>query len=101
MSYIYKTDCTHAKGHDIREMLDLAREITWETFRKHVHWADVKEIFPDYSYKGEKSNEYRVLTIGFHIKDDWAVSFWKSKYRGVPCYFITHSGIEYIWTKEN
>jgi len=38
--------------------------------------------------------------IGFHIKDDWAVSFCKSKYKGKPCYYIVHSGIEYIFLKE-
>lgn len=98
--YAYETSCVHAKGEDIQEMVDLARKITWETFRKYVYWREVKSLFPDYSYRGENFDEQGILTIGFHIKDDFAVSFWKSRYRGKPCYFISHSGIEYIWTKE-
>lgn len=34
----------------------------------------------------------------FPISKDWAVRYYKGKYRGVPAYFIRHSMIEYIWT---
>ena len=36
-------------------------------------------------------------TAPFHIKDDFAVGFWRSRYEGKRCYYITHSGIEYIF----
>jgi hypothetical protein len=81
-------------------MVDQEREITWATFCKHVHWSEVKNLFPDYSYHKERWDEYGALILDFHIKDDWAVQFCKSKYSGKPCYFIRHSGIEYIFMEE-
>lgn len=80
-------------------MKEQEREITWETFRSHVPVSSVQDVFPMYSYRGEHYNPWGELTIGFHIKDDWGVTFHKSKYRGKKCYFITHSAIEYIWTE--
>ena len=98
----YETCCVHSTAEWINDMVDHAREVTWETFRKHVHWTQVRDIFPQYSYQGETYNpDTEELTIGFHIRRDWAVGFWKSKYRGRRCYYIVHSGIEYIWVEEN
>lgn len=82
-------------------MTENAQTVTWETFRRHVPIHEVMGCFPYYSYRGEDNNPVtKEQTIGYHIKDDWAVGFWRSEYRGKPCYYITHSGIEYIWTKE-
>jgi len=97
--FTYETNCVSSKAKYLIPMVDQARQITWETFRKHVRLEEVKRIFPDYSYRGENINENGELTIGFHIKDDWAVSFWKSKFRHRTCYYIDHSGIEYIFTE--
>ena len=94
----YETCCVHSTARLINDMTDRGREITWETFRKHVHWTEVKRIFPDYSYRRENFMDNGEWNIGFHIKDDFAVGFWKSKYDGRDCYYITHSGIEYIFT---
>jgi hypothetical protein len=81
-------------------MAEHARQITWATFRKNVPLNEIRQRFPDYSYRGEMYNPYTgELTIGFHLKDDWAVSFWSGRYRGERCYYVAHSGIEYIWTK--
>jgi hypothetical protein len=75
-------------------------QITWDTFRKHVPVDEVQRIFPSYSYQRETYNHVGELTIGFHIKDDWAVGFFRSRYRGKRCYYISHSGIEYIFIQE-
>jgi hypothetical protein len=72
-------------------MLDRAREITFRTFKRHCQEFDGWCRGMSYSVGNER---------GLHIKDDWAVSFHKSGYRGRPCYFVTHSAIEYIWTLE-
>ena len=98
--YYYHTCCVHSTARAINNMVDDAQDITWETFRKHVHWSEVKRIFRDYSYRRENFMDNGEWNIGFHIKDDWAVSFCKSKYKGKPCYYIVHSGIEYIFLKE-
>lgn len=94
----YITCCVNANGDDIHEMVDQAIDITWKTFIKHVNWKDVQQIFDAYSFKGEKYNPFtKKLNCGFHIKDDYAVSFHRSKYKGKRCYYIRHSSIEYIW----
>lgn len=96
----YKTNCTASDWKSITDMTDREQRITWETFIKHVPFEEVRRVFPSYSYQGEHYNpETGEMTCGFHIKDDFAVSFHKSVYRGQPCYYIQHSSIEYIFTE--
>ena len=91
--YTYKTNCVNSTARLIHDMVDNSREIAWKTFLKYVDVETVKDVFPYYSYRNEKTG------CGFHIKDDYTVSFHKSKYRGKPCVYIYHSAIEYIFTK--
>ena len=100
-TFRYTTNCVSSTASAINAMVDQATEITWETFRKHVPVEEVRNTFPAYSYRGEEFDEFGKLTIGFHIKDDYMVGFWKSRYKGVCCYYITHSAIEYIFTEMN
>lgn len=95
----YLTNCVNSNdGPGITEMVDWAREIGWPTFRRHVPIEEVKALFPYYSYKGERFAPDGQPTAPMHLKDDWAVSFWSSKYRGRQCYYLVHSATEYIWT---
>ena len=96
----YKTCCINSTAEAITEMTEQSKSITWNTFKKYVSVESVRVIFPSYSYRGEKHNPFTgELTIGFHLKDDWAVDFCKSEYRGKACYYVIHSGIEYIFTR--
>jgi len=98
--FYYETCCVNSTAKLINAMTDRAREVTWATFRRHVHWTEVRGVFPFYSYHGELHNpETDELTAPMHIKDDFAVRFCKSRYDGRPCYYIIHSGIEYIFTE--
>ena len=102
MEYHYETCCVHSTAKLITEMVDRAREVTWRTFRKHVPLDEIKQAFPSYSYRRERYNpDTGELTAPMHIKDDYAVSFWKSRYDGQPCYYLVHSSIEYIWTADD
>ncbi len=82
------TDCTdscHGRdGEHISNMADKGREVSWKTILRNCDGA--AQWAKDMGY-------------GRHLKieDDYAVSFYKSKYRGVPCYYIKHSMIEYVW----
>ena len=80
----YVTCCVHAKAEDIEKMVDNAKEITYGTFIKHVHLSDLNAQF---GYGGD----------GIHLCDDWAVRYFRSKYRGYKCYYLVHSSIEYIY----
>ena len=101
MAYSFETTCVNSTAELIRDMVEQAMEVTWKTFRSHVHWTDVQWAFPFYSFRGEEySPANHQQTCGFHIKDDYGVSFYKSFYNGKPCYYIVHSAVEYVWTKE-
>lgn len=89
--YEYIGNCVSLNGDKINEMKDKSRNVTWKTFLKYVSIKDVKECFPGYEWRGG----------GLHIKDDYAVSFCKSFYNGIPCYYICWSTIEFVWTKPN
>ena len=86
----YETCCVHAEGEDVQDMVDQGRDITYHTLFKHVSLDEVSELFPTYSRNSRK---------GLTLKNDWAVSYSKSYYRGLPCYYINHSMIEYIFTE--
>ena len=90
----YLTNCVNVPRRDVEalhDMIDRAREVTWRTLTRHVPVAEIRDHFPGYEYNGR----------GLHIKDDWAVSFNKSKYKGKPCYYIRWSAIEYIFCPVN
>jgi len=87
--YVFETTCVGAgmQGAEaITEMVDNAREVTWGTIKKHISANELKILTSGY-------------TTGLRLQDDYTVSFWKSKYRGRPCYFIVHSAIEYVFVK--
>ena len=77
--YLFETDCVSANGDDIIDMVDEAREITVATFLKH---ADVDPT-----------------EWGVDLRKDYHVRFYKSRYKGKPCYFLDHSSIEYVYVK--
>jgi hypothetical protein len=77
--FVFITDCVSAKGSDIQDMVDRAREITYRTISTYCELSDVF---------GHPSPS---------LKKDWAVRFFKSKYQGLPCYYVCHSAIEYVF----
>lgn len=86
--FVYLTCCVDlTDGAEIQEMTDRAREITFKTFAQRCDW---KAWARDHSYDIGS-------TRGLHLKDDWHVRYYKSRFRGVPCYYIVHSAIEYIF----
>lgn len=97
--FCYYTCCVISTAELICPMVDQAREITWRTFSKYVSIDHLRELWPfcTYSYRGEKYNPITGgLTALFSLKRDWAVRYFKSKFDGKPCYYICHSGIEYV-----
>jgi hypothetical protein len=91
--FVFVTNCTSAKGEDIRDMVDhkKQRDITRATFLEHVDYTEVlKDIETDLGY-----GRGWLMMAG-----DWAVSYSKSWYKGVPCYYFTWSAIEFIFVDE-
>ncbi len=82
--YTYLTNCVSAKGEDIQDMLDEAIEVKYREFEHNIGIDVLLEMFGN----------------DVPLSKDWHVSFWRSKYMGVDCYYIDHSRIEYIFTKD-
>lgn len=86
----FKISCPDSTPELINNLIADATEITWKTFIKHVDIDDLLEMFPQYMKSGRWG-----LTIG----NDWSISCHKSIYNGQPCYYLQHSGIEYIFVE--
>lgn len=85
------TTCVGLPQRDVpalNKMQDDAIPVTYRTFRKRVgesldEWA--------------QAAGYVVKGPGLHLKDEWAVSFYRSKWKGKRCYFMTWSSIDHIF----
>ena len=91
-NYHYETCCINSTAELINDMTDQARPVTLATLRRHCQYLPEWERDMGYATGNE---------IGLHLKDDFAVRFFMSRYNGVPCYYIDHSGIEHIWIKSH
>jgi hypothetical protein len=91
MKYRYLTCCVHSTAEKIGAMVDAARIVSFRTVARHC--ADLHEWARSMSYAVGAER-------GLHLKDDWAVSYYKSCYDGQPCYYIAHSAIEHIFTPQ-
>ncbi len=75
----------------INKMRSLAHDVSYEQFVKQCHGLQAWAAQMGYSTNPGKSGD---LTL----RKDWHVSYHRSKYNGVKCLYLVHSGIEYIWT---
>jgi len=76
-------------GEQIQDMVDVSKRVTYETMRKHceglVDWLLWKGVVT------ERRGMVQALK-----ESDW-ITFNKSNYDGIPCYYVDWSGIEFIW----
>ena len=88
--YRFLTTCVDIPSEDLEafeEMMENAKSVTYETLRRHCEglreWEDM-------------------LGYGswLRMKDDYAVSFYKSTFKGKPCYYFDWSRIEHVWVRE-
>lgn len=83
--YEYNTCCIGSTYELITDMTNTAKKITPQTFFKHI---PRKEVYNMLKYNRS-----------FPIEKDYHVSYYKGIYNNIPCYYLCHSLIEYIWTK--
>lgn len=82
-SFHFHTTCVSSTAEAINDMCGSARQVSVATFRKYCEWRGVA-----------KSLGYG---RAFPMSKDWHVSYWKSQYKGRPCYYFEHSRIEYVF----
>lgn len=86
-TFHYLTNCVNSTAKAIQDMVDNETTVTWKTLIKHIPIQEIRSILPGYQWNGR----------GLHIKDDYAVSFHRSRFNGKRCYYICHSCIEYVF----
>jgi hypothetical protein len=87
---IYHTNCVQARGREIQDMTSENMSVTRRTFLEHVDRDSLRDV--------ERSLSYAVHPRqGLTMAGDYHVSYHRSQYRGRPCYYFSHSAIEYIF----
>lgn len=90
--YWYKTCCIECDDcvDDLNRMIEEAVPITYRTMRRHCGGLDTWAINHGYELHH---------TRGLTLKSDWHVGYFKSSFKGRPCYYLVWSAIEFIWTQ--
>lgn len=93
--YEYVGCCVDLKGRDISEMCDGATEVSYKTIRKRLGKALMK-FAASMGYETRPGGSRR----GIFLSNDCYVRYYKSRYKGKPCYYIDHSRVEYVFIKK-
>jgi hypothetical protein len=89
-SFAYATCCVHDAADAIIAMTEQAREVTYQTACRHL-----KEALRDWAEGMGYATAPRER--GLRLKGDWHVRYYRSRYRGKPCFYVVHSAIEYVF----
>jgi hypothetical protein len=76
----------------LHEVIDSGKQITRETFLKHVDRDGLRELETALGYE---QNAMKGLTMA----GDWHVDYRRSTMNGQRCYLFVHSAIEFVFTK--
>lgn len=74
-------------------MIDDAKDISRDTFVRHISDDDRKQIEQNLGYAPHDPSANLTMARDFHV------SYHKSKLHGETVYFFTHSAIEYVFRK--
>jgi hypothetical protein len=73
------------------EMIDMATDITRDTFVRHVNKLDLNAFEHQMGYDDHWKK-------GLTMSQDWAVSYHRSYLKGERVYYFRHSAIEHVFT---
>jgi hypothetical protein len=86
--YRYETSCVESDGPSITAMAEAATDVSYRTVLRRceglLEWAVGQ------GYKRRRDQ-------GLTLRNDWCVSYHRSRYRGRPCYYLCWSSIEFVW----
>ena len=74
-------------GRDIQAMVDQSKDISRATFMRHCRLGEIPEML----------GYCRHASQGLTMAADWYVSYHRSRFCGVPCYYFVWSSIEHIF----
>lgn len=88
--YRYWGNCSDSTAEDIWALQESAKPVSWRTFKKAI--PDARQMLVDAGAISEDITDKE-------IEDSWFLDFFRSEHRGRPAYFISWSGIEWIWER--
>jgi hypothetical protein len=88
--YTYETCCVESDGDSINEM-------RWSPGVVGVSYRTMRRRCAGLTEWARSKGYDRWLPL----KNDPHVAYYRSTFRGVPCYYLVWSGIEFIWTAHN
>jgi hypothetical protein len=92
--YTFIGTCIGGEGDLLKEMEDSAVEVSYRTIVRHLGRGVLANMFPYYKWVGTEQNGNQMDLL---MSDDYAVTYYKSKYNDRPCYYIDHGAIFYIF----
>jgi hypothetical protein len=92
--YHYETCCVESDGQSINDMRDhpSCRDVTYGTMLRHCNGMLQWAIDHNYDSRSNAADSH-----GLTLRSDWAVGYYRSVFRGRPCYYLVWSAIEFIW----
>ncbi len=87
----FYTTCVSSTYELISAMVDSEREVSYSTMLRRC--PGLLELADQLGYD-------RRCDQGLTLRNDWHVSYHKSRYDGKPCYYLQWSGIEHIFMEE-
>ena len=94
MAHVFITSCVNAhNGEDINEMVDTPRR----TDMSNAYF--IEKLAPKLGIDKQVLNMLGYDTKKF-FANDYAMSCSRSQYQGVPCVYVQHSRIEYIFVDQ-
>lgn len=92
-TYFYETCCVHADGDDIQDMVDASRET------KYRHLLHACYAFQGWAAAMGYVSGNMGSAPGLRLCNDHHVTYHFSVYQGRRCFYLVHSGVEFVWTR--
>ena len=93
--YFFVTSCIHSTGEKINSMVDGSEDVSRMMFEGNVNQNELLEFDRAAMYDTGRERG------GLRRKNDFAVRYSRGVYDGLPCYYMTHSAIEYIYVTDD
>jgi hypothetical protein len=81
------TTCVQSTVAKIHALMKQARPIKFDTFARRTNWTPIAQQL-GYSVGAEP---------GLHLRDDYCVRFYRSRWEGRRCYVMQWSAIEHVF----
>lgn len=88
--YHYLHSCIESDAESIHALIDSlkCKKVTYRTMMRNCE--DLQQWAINHKYDIRRDR-------GLTLEQDWNVGYFRSVYRGMSCYFLQYSGIEFIW----